>query len=177
MNGGFLADCEDAIERVRLRAEKKTSLRIGVLKVTPGERLPVSSTVNVRVSCVPPGIRQRAIFWRRHNAPTVVSLVCIEFFSVVDVKTMRWQCKCNARTARMVVSRVSTARAIRGPQKCFPDLASCRQVDADSEIAFSKKDETFQRSQGILSPLRLPVPPRPLWSGDQILSAFSGEVE
>ena len=47
------------------------------------------------------------------------------------------------------------------PQKCFPNLASFRQVDAESEIAFSKKDETFQESQGILSPLRLPVPPRP----------------
>lgn len=32
--------------------------------------------------------------WRRHNAPTVVALLCIEFFSVVDVKAM----KCNART-------------------------------------------------------------------------------
>jgi len=47
-------------------------------------------------------------------------------------------------------------------QKCFPNLASFRQVDAESEIAFSKKDDTFQESQGILSPLRLPVPPRPL---------------
>lgn len=28
-----------------------------------------------------------------------------------------------------------------------------------------------------LSPLRLPVPPRPLYSGDQLLSAFTGEVE
>jgi hypothetical protein len=53
-------------------------------------------------------------------------------------------------------------RAIRGPQKCFPNLASLRQVEAESEIAFPKKDETFQESQGILSPLRLPVPPRPL---------------
>jgi hypothetical protein len=33
------------------------------------------------------------------------------------------------------------------------------------------------RSAHILSPLRLPVPPRPLWLRDQILSAFSGEVE
>jgi predicted acylesterase/phospholipase RssA len=38
------------------------------------------------------------------------------------------------------------------PQKCFPNLASFRQ-------------ET--------SPLRLAVPPRRLWSGDQVLSAFS----
>ena len=52
-------------------------------------------------------------------------------------------------------------RAIRSPQRCFPNLGSFRQVDAESEIAFSKKDETFQESQGILSPLRLPVPPRP----------------
>jgi hypothetical protein len=59
----------------------------------------------------------------------------------------------------------------------FPNLASFRPVEAESEIVFSKKDETFQKSQGILSPLRLPVPPRPLWSSDQILSAFSGEVE
>ena len=51
------------------------------------------------------------------------------------------------------------------PQKCFPNLASFRQVDAESEIAFSKKDET--------SPLRPAVPPRPLWSRDQVLSAFS----
>ena len=51
------------------------------------------------------------------------------------------------------------------PQKCSPNLASFRQVDAESEIAFSKKDET--------SPLRLAVPPRRLWSGDQVLSAFS----
>jgi hypothetical protein len=48
------------------------------------------------------------------------------------------------------------------PPKCFPNLDSFRQVDAESEIAFSKKDETFQESQGILSPLRLPIPPRPL---------------
>jgi hypothetical protein len=77
----------------------------------------------------------------------------------------------------MVVSSVSIVRAIRGPQECFPNPASFRQVDAESEIAFSKKDETFQESQGILSPLRLPVPPRPLWSPDQILSAFAGEME
>jgi hypothetical protein len=32
----------------------------------------------------------------------------------------------------------------------------------------------FQRARRILSPLRLPVPPRPLWSPDQILSAFAG---
>ena len=32
----------------------------------------------------------------------------------------------------------------------------------------------FQRARRILSPLRLPVPPRPLWSLDQILSAFAG---
>ena len=63
------------------------------------------------------------------------------------------------------------------PQKCFPNLASFRQVDAESEIVFSKKGESFQESQGILSPLRLPVPPRPLWSPDQILSAFSGGME
>jgi hypothetical protein len=62
----------------------------------------------------------------------------------------------------MVVSSVSIVRAIRGPQECFPNPASFRQVDAESEIAFSKKDETFQESQGILSPLRLPVPPCPL---------------
>jgi hypothetical protein len=85
----------------------------------------------------------------------------IESFGVVDVKTMRRQCKCNARAVCMAASSVSTVRAIRGPQKCFPNLASFRQVDAESEIAFSKKDETFQESQGILSPLRLPVPPRP----------------
>ncbi|HWX33533.1 MAG TPA: hypothetical protein VNZ53_39660 [Steroidobacteraceae bacterium] len=48
------------------------------------------------------------------------------------------------------------------PQKCFPNLASFRQVDAKGEIVFSKKGESFQESQGILSPLRLPVPPRPL---------------
>ena len=68
-------------------------------------------------------------------------------------------------------------KATGGPQKCFPNLASFRQVDAESEIAFSKKYETFQESQGILSPLRLPVPTRPLWPRDQRLSAFSGEVE
>jgi hypothetical protein len=50
-------------------------------------------------------------------------------------------------------------------RKRFPNLASFRQVDAGSEIAFSKKDETFQESQGILSPLRLPIPPRPLSLG------------
>jgi len=49
------------------------------------------------------------------------------------------------------------------PQKCFPNLASFRQVDAEGEIVFSKKGESFQESQGILSPLRLPVPPRPLY--------------
>jgi hypothetical protein len=38
--------------------------------------------------------------------------------------------------------------------------ASFRQADAESDIAFSKKDETVQESQGILSPLRLPVAPR-----------------
>jgi hypothetical protein len=77
----------------------------------------------------------------------------------------------------MAASSVSNVRAIRGPQKCFPNLASFRQVDAESEVAFSKKDETFQGVQGNLSPLRLPVPPRPLWSLDQRLSAVSGQVE
>jgi hypothetical protein len=76
----------------------------------------------------------------------------------------------------MAASSVSTVGAIRGPKNVF-QIASFRQVDAESEIAFSKKDETFQESQGILSPLRLPVPPRPLWSPDQILSAFAGEME
>ena len=31
-----------------------------------------------------------------------------------------------------------------------------RRVEAESEIVFSKKAETFQIAQGILSPLRLP---------------------
>jgi hypothetical protein len=51
------------------------------------------------------------------------------------------------------------------------------EIDAESEITFSKKDEIFQESQGILSSLRLPVPPRPLWSGDQIVGAYFGRVE
>src|SRR6267154_4842339 len=38
-------------------------------------------------------------------------------------------------------------------------------------------EPTRRCHRGILSPLRLPVPPRPLWSSDQILSAFHGEVE
>jgi hypothetical protein len=38
----------------------------------------------------------------------------------------------------------------------FPNLASYRPVEAESEIVFSKKAETFQIAQGILSPLRLP---------------------
>jgi hypothetical protein len=38
-------------------------------------------------------------------------------------------------------------------------------------------EPTRRCHRGILSPLRLPVPPRPLWSPDQGLSAFSGEVE
>src|SRR6478735_12083624 len=38
-------------------------------------------------------------------------------------------------------------------------------------------EPTRRCHRGILSPLRLPVPPRPLWSRDQRLSAFSGEVE
>jgi hypothetical protein len=67
--------------------------------------------------------------------------------------------------------------AIEGPEKCFPNLASFRQVGAESEIAFSKKDETFQESQGILSGLRLPIPPRQILSPGQILSAFSGWME
>jgi hypothetical protein len=46
--------------------------------------------------------------------------------------------------------------------KCFPNLASFRHVNAESALWFFKKDETFQESQGILSPLRLPIPPRPL---------------
>ena len=63
------------------------------------------------------------------------------------------------------------------PPKMFSKSRFFRQVDAESEIAFSKKDETFQGAQGNLSPLRLPVPPRPLWSLDQRLSAVSGQVE
>jgi hypothetical protein len=43
--------------------------------------------------------------------------------------------------------------------------------------ALCKICDVFQRARRILSPLRLPVPPRPLWSLDQILSAISGEVE
>src|ERR1700722_10547681 len=38
-------------------------------------------------------------------------------------------------------------------------------------------EPTRRCHRGILSPLRLPVPPRPLWSPDQILSAFSGPME
>ena len=38
-------------------------------------------------------------------------------------------------------------------------------------------EPTRRCHRGILSPLRLPVPPRPLWSPDQRLSAFSGQVE
>ena len=38
-------------------------------------------------------------------------------------------------------------------------------------------EPTRRCHRGILSPLRLPVPPRPLYSGDQVLSAFTGEVE
>src|SRR3981189_1914914 len=38
-------------------------------------------------------------------------------------------------------------------------------------------EPTRRCHRGILSPLRLPVPPRPLWSPNQILSAFSGQVE
>ena len=38
-------------------------------------------------------------------------------------------------------------------------------------------EPTRRCHRGILSPLRLPVPPRPLYSGDQLLSAFIGEVE
>ena len=44
-------------------------------------------------------------------------------------------------TVRIAASSVSTVRASREPQKGFPNLASFRQVDAESEIAFSKKDE------------------------------------
>jgi hypothetical protein len=40
----------------------------------------------------------------------------------------------------------------QGPQKCLPNLASFRQVDAESEIVFSKKSESFRGSQGILVP-------------------------
>jgi hypothetical protein len=57
-------------------------------------------------------------------------------------------------------------------QKCFPNPISFRHVDAEIEITFSKKGENFQESQGILSPLRLPVPPRPLWLQNQIFNAF-----
>jgi hypothetical protein len=35
---------------------------------------------------------------------------------------------------RMVVSRVSTVRAIRGPQKRFANLASFRPVETESEM-------------------------------------------
>jgi hypothetical protein len=38
-------------------------------------------------------------------------------------------------------------------------------------------EPTRRCHRGILSPLRLPVPPRPLWSQDQILSAFFEPVE
>ena len=41
-------------------------------------------------------------------------------------------------TVRIAASSVSTVRASREPQKGFPNLAS---YDAESEIAFSKKDE------------------------------------
>src|SRR5438105_11054669 len=47
------------------------------------------------------------------------------------------------------------------PPRMFSKFRFVPAGDAESEIAFSKKDETFQQSQGILSPLRLPVPPRP----------------
>ena len=81
-------------------------------------------------------------------------------------------------SVQVAASSMSTVGAIGGPQKCFPNLASFRQVDAESEIAFSKKDETFQESQGILSPLRLPVPPRPLMPQEiRYLARFVGEVE
>jgi hypothetical protein len=139
----LLADCEDATERVRLRADKKTRLRVGVLKVTLGETLPVSSAVNVRVSCAPPGIRQRVIFWRRHNAPTVVSLVCIESFSVVDVDDAAAVQVQRAHSAHGRKQRVD-CKGHQRPQKRFPNLASFRPVEAESEIVFSKKVESFQ---------------------------------
>jgi hypothetical protein len=59
------------------------------------------------------------------------------------------------------------------PPKMFSKSRFVRQVDVESEIAFSKKEGTFQESQGSLSPLRLPVSPRPLWLRDQLLSVFS----
>jgi hypothetical protein len=65
----------------------------------------------------------------------------LESFSAVGEKTMR---KVggpgNPRTVRTAASSVSTVRAIRSPQKCFPNLASFWQVDAESGITFSKKD-------------------------------------
>jgi len=57
--------------------------------------------------------------------------------------------------------REALTRGLSRAQERFPKSPSFRQVDAENEIAFSKKDETIQGSQGILSPLRLPVPPRP----------------
>jgi hypothetical protein len=41
----------------------------------------------------------------------------------------------------------------------------------------SSTPRVSQRALNLLSPLRLPVPPRPLWSQDQILSAFFEHME
>src|SRR5438477_11937256 len=38
-------------------------------------------------------------------------------------------------------------------------------------------EPTRRCHRGILSPLRLPVPPRPLWSPDQMLSQFPEQME
>src|ERR1700678_1087116 len=67
------------------------------------------------------------------------------------------------------------SRAIHATTLCKP----CRfaSVSIVSRANVMQKGQVVSAGQEILSPLRLPVPPRPLWSPDQRLSAFSDQVE
>jgi hypothetical protein len=73
--------------------------------------------------------------------------------------------------------RAGADRGHRAASRCYANRVVLHRFPSCQAKALCKKSEEFQQTQRILSPLRLPVPPRPLWSRDQRLSAFPGRVE
>ena len=94
----------------------------------------------------------------------------------------QWDSVTFAETARLCESgggfsllRLMLRRAAGRPFR-FTKRRDFRRFRGFELAAFYRKTHSIQRGIEILSPLRLPVPPRPLLSQDQILSAFSGQV-
>ena len=88
-------------------------------------------------------------------------------------KILQDLCRCRT-AARFDVRDGSSASFSRCPRRaCSPRQQTLAERDRAAILVRAVGLEPTRRChRGILSPLRLPVPPRPLWSRDQILSAF-----